>query len=48
MRWVIETVIALGESPSVKGFTASELAREVRLLSNQPDRTMDPDAPPMT
>ena len=35
MRWVIEAVIALAESPSGQGFTASELARQVRLLSNQ-------------
>ena len=35
MRWVIEAVVALGESPSGQGFTASELARQVRRLSNQ-------------
>jgi hypothetical protein len=31
MRWVVEAVIALSLSPG--GFTASELARQVRLLS---------------
>jgi hypothetical protein len=35
MRWVVETLVALGVSPSAQGFTASELARQVRLLSNQ-------------
>ena len=35
MRWVVEAVIALCVSPSPQGFTASELARQVRLLSNQ-------------
>jgi hypothetical protein len=33
MRWVVEAVIAL--SPSPGGFTASELARQVRVLSRQ-------------
>jgi hypothetical protein len=33
MRWVVEAVIAL--SPSPAGFTASELASEVRVLSKQ-------------
>ena len=33
MRWVIEAVIAL--SPSPRGFTASELASQVRTLSKQ-------------
>jgi hypothetical protein len=33
MRWVIEAVIAL--SPSPGGFTASELARQVRVLGKQ-------------
>jgi hypothetical protein len=33
IRWVIEAVVAL--SPSRSGFTASELAREVRVLSQQ-------------
>ncbi len=33
MRWVVEAVIAL--SPSPGGFTASELARQVRLLRKQ-------------
>src|SRR6266571_3116207 len=33
MRWVVEAVIAL--SPSPGGFTASELASQVRVLSNQ-------------
>ena len=35
MRWAVEAVIALCVSPSPQGFTASELARQVRLLSNQ-------------
>ena len=33
MRWVVEAVIAL--SPSADGFTASELARQVRVFSDQ-------------
>ena len=33
MRWVVEAVIALSSSPH--GFTASELARQVRVLSQQ-------------
>jgi hypothetical protein len=45
MRWVIEAVIAL--SPSRSGFTASELAREVRVLSKA-NRRMALDAPRMT
>jgi len=35
MRWVIEAVVALCLSLSPHGFTASELARQVWLLSNQ-------------
>jgi hypothetical protein len=35
MRWVLEAVIALCLSLSPHGFTASELARQVRVLSNQ-------------
>jgi hypothetical protein len=35
MRWVVEAVIALCLSLSPYGFTASELARQVRVLSNQ-------------
>jgi len=35
MRWVVEALIALCVSPSAQGFTASELARQVRLLGNQ-------------
>ena len=35
MRWVVEAVIALWVSLSPDGFTASQLARQVRLLSNQ-------------
>jgi hypothetical protein len=35
MRWVVEAVIALCLSLSPHGFTASELARQVRVLSNQ-------------
>ena len=42
MRWVIEAVVALGESPSGQGFTASELARRVRLLSNQGESDYGP------
>lgn len=42
MRWVIEAVIALALSPSTQGFTASELARQVRLLSNQPESDYGP------
>jgi hypothetical protein len=33
MRWVVEAVIALSASPH--GFTASELARQVHVLSQQ-------------
>jgi hypothetical protein len=33
MRWVIDAVMALAPSP--RGFTASELARQVRVLSHQ-------------
>ena len=33
MRWVVEAVMALSASPH--GFTASELARQVRALSQQ-------------
>jgi hypothetical protein len=35
MRWAVEAVIALCLSLSPHGFTASELARQVRVLSNQ-------------
>src|SRR5215471_19345205 len=43
MRWVIEAVIALCASPSEsQGFTASELARQVRLLSNQSESEYGP------
>jgi hypothetical protein len=35
MRWVVEAVIALCLSLSPYGFTASELAHQVRVLSNQ-------------
>jgi hypothetical protein len=35
MRWVVEAVIALCLSLSPQGFTASELARQVRMLSKQ-------------
>jgi hypothetical protein len=35
MRWAIEAVVALCLSLSAPGFTASELARQIRLLSNQ-------------
>jgi hypothetical protein len=35
MPWVVEALIALCVSPAAHGFTASELARQVRLQSNQ-------------
>src|SRR6478672_9451625 len=35
-------LIALGVSPSARGFTASELARQVRLLSNQTESDYGP------
>ena len=41
MRWVIEAVIALCLSLSPQGFTASELARQVRMLSNQGEGQYD-------
>jgi len=40
MRWVVEAVIAL--SPSPGGFTASELARQVRRLSKQSESEYSP------
>src|ERR1700738_4038442 len=42
IRWVVEAVIALSISPSSQGFTASELARQVRLLSNQAESDYGP------
>jgi len=43
MRWVAEALIALCASPSEsQGFTASELARQVRLLSNQSESEYGP------
>jgi hypothetical protein len=42
MRLVVEALIALGVSPSARGFTASELARQVRLLSNQTESDYGP------
>jgi hypothetical protein len=42
MRWVVEALIALSVSPSAQGFTASELARQVRLLSNQAESDYGP------
>jgi hypothetical protein len=42
MRWVVEALIALCVSPSPQGFTASELARQVRLLSNQSESEYGP------
>jgi hypothetical protein len=42
MRWVVEALIALGVSPSARGFTASALARQVRLLSNQTESDYGP------
>jgi hypothetical protein len=41
MRWVVEAVIALCLSLSPQGFTASELARQVRRLSNQAEGQYD-------
>jgi hypothetical protein len=41
MRWVVEAVIALCLSLSPQGFTASELARRVRMLSNQAEGQYD-------
>jgi hypothetical protein len=40
MRWVVEAVIALCLSLS-QGFTASELARQVRMFSNQAEGQYD-------
>jgi hypothetical protein len=42
MRWVLEALIALGVSSSARGFTASELARQVRLLNNQTESDYGP------
>ena len=42
MRWVVEALIALGVSPSARGFMASELARQVRPLSNQTESDYGP------
>jgi hypothetical protein len=42
MRWVVEALIALCVSASPQGFTASELARQVRLLSNQAESEYGP------
>jgi hypothetical protein len=42
MRWVVETLVALGGSPSAQGFKASELARQVLLLSNQSESDYGP------
>ncbi len=43
MRWVVEALIALCcASASPQGFTASELARQVRLLSNQAESDYGP------
>ena len=42
MRWVVQALIALAVSPSARGFTASELARQVRLLSNQTESDYGP------
>jgi hypothetical protein len=42
MRWVVEALIALCVSASPQGFTASELARQVRLLSNQGESEYGP------
>ena len=42
MRWVVEALIALCVSASPQGFTASELARQVRLLNNQGESEYGP------
>src|SRR5262245_62713576 len=42
MRWVVEALTALCVSPSPQGFTASELVRQVRLLSNQAESEYGP------
>ena len=43
MRWVVEALIALSVSSSeAQGFTASQLARQVRLLSNQAESEYGP------
>jgi len=43
MRWVVEALIALCVSSSeARGFTASHLARQVRLLSNQAESEYGP------
>jgi DNA-binding transcriptional ArsR family regulator len=42
MRWVVEALIALCVSLSAQGFTASELSRRVRLLSNQAESDYGP------
>src|SRR5258705_7112696 len=41
MRWVVEAVIALCPSLSPKGFPASELARQARMLRNQAEGQYD-------
>ena len=38
----MQALIALAVSPSARGFTASELARQVRLLSNQTESHYGP------
>jgi len=42
MRWVVDALIALCVSASPQGFTASKLARQVRLLSNQAESEYGP------
>jgi hypothetical protein len=42
MRWVLDALIALCVLPPAHGFTASELARQVRLLSNQTESQYGP------
>jgi hypothetical protein len=43
MRWVVEALIGLCVSPSeAQRFTASELARQLRLLSNQAESDYEP------
>jgi hypothetical protein len=42
MRWVVEALIGLSPWQSPQGFTASDLARQVRLLSNQAESDYGP------
>jgi hypothetical protein len=43
MRWAVKALIGLCISPAeAQGFTASELARQLRLLSNRADSDYGP------